>query len=522
MLNRILSVLLGNATLAFSLTKNQIIMYSLLIAVVVGLCTVIIIMLVKRNKAEKAAKNDELQTADVVDTVEPTATQELVETTAEPATETVEEEPQPQLVEEELVVVEEQVVEEEPQVVAEETQTVEQEVREPAALAFVEEKQPVVVREVAPDVVRRGQILIRYNKSFTARLIQAEDDLRDYYDELKSELLSYKGVKSRISWKHETFRKGRVLVAKLKIRGKHISIYLPLNPADYIDTKYKVDDVSDKKTNADTPCAYAIKNDRRCRYAKELIATVMSAQELEKVESEPVAYSDEFPYDTTEHLINRELIKLVYSKIVENGEQTLQEVTEEEIQALMTEEEPIEDVVEEQPVQEEQVEDVVEEQQPDEPVEEEQAEEVVEEEVVEEEPVEEQPEEPVEEEVEEEPAEEPVEEEPVQAVTVEEAKVLMTDEEAKLSVEESTRYADKTKPGIINVDTLSNYFKAGEKVTLEEIRKRVPGYKKVTYIKVLARGTLDKPLTVEADDYSLDAVKMIALTGGTVIRTLKK
>ena len=120
------------------------------------------------------------------------------------------------------------------------------------------------------------------------------------------------------------------------------------------------------------------------------------------------------------------------------------------------------------------------------------------------------------------PVEETVEEEPVQAVAAEEVGNMMSDEQAQLSVEKGTRYADKTKTSIINVDTLSKYFNAGETVTLDEIKKRIPGYKKVTYIKVLARGIIDKPLTVEADEYSLDAVKMIVLTGGTVIRMLKK
>lgn len=40
-------------------------------------------------------------------------------------------------------------------------------------------------------------------------------------------------------------------------------------------------------------------------------------------------------------------------------------------------------------------------------------------------------------------------------------------------------------------------------------------------VKVLARGSLDKALTVEAADFSLPAVKMIVITGGKVVK-LKK
>ena len=55
-------------------------------------------------------------------------------------------------------------------------------------------------------VVRDGEhikyIIIKYKKSFTAKLIQSDDEVKSYYSSLKNELLSYDGVKSRISWKY--------------------------------------------------------------------------------------------------------------------------------------------------------------------------------------------------------------------------------------------------------------------------------------------------------------------------------
>ena len=41
-------------------------------------------------------------------------------------------------------------------------------------------------------------------------------------------------------------------------------------------------------------------------------------------------------------------------------------------------------------------------------------------------------------------------------------------------------------------------------------------------VKVLARGVLDKKLTVVADDFSDDAIKMIVATGGEVIELKQK
>ena len=303
----------------------------------------------------------------------------------------------------------------------------------------VAESKPVEEKHHDQETITRGKVLIRYDKSQTAKLMQADKEVKDYYDIIKNELLSYKFVRCRLSWKHEAFYKGRVCVAKLKVRGKHLRLLLPLDPNDYIDTKYKVKDLSDKKAHADTPCGYAIKNDRRSVYAKDLIATVMQANGAEKHETEFVKYSLDFPYDTTPSLIRRKLIKLIYSKAVDGEEG------------------------------------------------------------------------------------ESAHYEPMESIAAEEVTTLMTDKEAEDSVEVCNRFADKTKTGIVNVDVLSKTFSAGEKVTLEEIKKRVIGFnKKITYVKVLARGIVDKPLIVEADDYSLDAVKMILLTGGTVIRTRKK
>lgn len=95
---------------------------------------------------------------------------------------------------------------------------------------------------------------------------------------------------------------------------------------------------------------------------------------------------------------------------------------------------------------------------------------------------------------------------------------ILTDEVAAALVENVDSFSDKTKTGIINIDILSQCFVDGETVTLDEIKKRINGYSKTTYIKVLARGTLDKRLIVEADDFSIQAVKMIVLLGGKAIK----
>ncbi|MDE6241093.1 MAG: uL15 family ribosomal protein [Anaeroplasmataceae bacterium] len=106
-------------------------------------------------------------------------------------------------------------------------------------------------------------------------------------------------------------------------------------------------------------------------------------------------------------------------------------------------------------------------------------------------------------------------------VTITEAKQLITDDSALeyVQVEESSSTNTNTiysKKDIINIDVLSKNFNADDLVNLETLKEKKLISPKVDYLKVLARGILDKPLIIEAQDYSIDAIKMIVLTGGEV------
>ena len=78
-----------------------------------------------------------------------------------------------------------------------------------------------------------------------------------------------------MSWQYETFKTGRNLLVKLAMRGKTLGVYLALEPEAYAGTKYKIDDVSAVSKNSAVPVLYKLKNDRRVKYCKELIAAVM-------------------------------------------------------------------------------------------------------------------------------------------------------------------------------------------------------------------------------------------------------
>lgn len=397
----------------------------------------------KQPKTEPAVSGEETEAAEPVGPAEEPAEEKVEEVEPEPAVE--------ELVEEEPVV--EEAVEEEaspapaeePAEVTPEVEPAEEPVEEkpegkPAADEDdVDEKDDDVDDDKDDDatvktVARYGDhvrfIIIKYKKSFTAKLIQASDESKNYYSQIKNELLSYKGVKSRISWKHESFTAGRLTLAKLCYRGKNLCLFLPLDPKEYADSKYIVDDMSEVLAYEKTPLLYRIKNDRRLNYSKELIAEVMG--EREKLEDfKAVNYAKNYPYEEIEPLVERNLVKVLTEEDAQSG-----------------------DVFK-----------------------------------------------------------------PRDYVQASEVNELLQDDIAVALIEEDEEVSDRTKIEIINIDTLSKFFENGETVTLQEIKKRVPKFpKNATYIKVLARGVLDKKLKVIADSYSIEAAKMILLTGGNAIK----
>ena len=115
--------------------------------------------------------------------------------------------------------------------------------------------------------------------------------------------------------------------------------------------------------------------------------------------------------------------------------------------------------------------------------------------------------------------------EPLSAVTAEEANSLMSDTEAKEELAEETAGYEDTerytgaKKAEINVDTISEHFESGDIVTLNSLKQKKLIPSSAGTVKILARGYLDKPLTIVAQDFSTAALKMILLTGGTAVVT---
>lgn len=109
---------------------------------------------------------------------------------------------------------------------------------------------------------------------------------------------------------------------------------------------------------------------------------------------------------------------------------------------------------------------------------------------------------------------------PLPSVSAEEADALINDKNAELLIirsDETLPMVRERKKGFVNVDTISENFNAGETVTLDNLKEKGLIPRSAVYVKVLARGRIDKPLCIKAQGFSANAVKMISLTGGTAV-----
>ena len=176
--------------------------------------------------------------------------------------------------------------------------------------------------------VTEGQDKVRYDRSFEAKLIQLKDETKEWYTTVKNELLSYKKVRSRISWRRESFQMGRMKIARFVVRGKTLCLMLAVEPSGYAGTKYAVEDVSNVASSAGTPTMYRIKSARRAKYAVEMIAGIM--KELSVGKQPGYEEKDYFiPYEGTMGLIRKGLIKRVVSSTTRTFE--IREVDKEEL-----------------------------------------------------------------------------------------------------------------------------------------------------------------------------------------------
>ncbi len=150
------------------------------------------------------------------------------------------------------------------------------------------------------------EFVTRYRRSFKSRLIQ-DEKMQDFYTDLKNAFAELTGVKARLSRHCENFRFHLDRIAKLNVGGKTLTLYLALDPAAYEDSKYRYEDVSDRKTYTETPMKIRITSKRMVKYARELLLDLAAKFSITVTGVIPMDYH--MKYQTDEALIKKGLIK---------------------------------------------------------------------------------------------------------------------------------------------------------------------------------------------------------------------
>ena len=113
----------------------------------------------------------------------------------------------------------------------------------------------------------------RRRASFETRLKNSEFDIRHKYYDLRDYIKWY-GLRNRISIPGDTFSYKRQRYVFVTIVGKHIRVYLNLDPANYADSTIPVEKAEAKKYE-DLPCLLRVKSDLSYRRAKKLVDDLM-------------------------------------------------------------------------------------------------------------------------------------------------------------------------------------------------------------------------------------------------------
>ncbi len=154
-------------------------------------------------------------------------------------------------------------------------------------------------------------MVIRYKWSFLGRLIYADDVIKYRYMMLRRLLLSYKKVRSSVSWNFDSYFLGRKPIAKIRVRGKNITVYFNIDPSELAGTKYAGTDVSKVARYKAVPFAYRITGERKLNYALELIKRVMEdtpCAEPEYIKPGQAKYA--IPYKELGELLSEGYLKI--------------------------------------------------------------------------------------------------------------------------------------------------------------------------------------------------------------------
>ena len=153
---------------------------------------------------------------------------------------------------------------------------------------------------------------LRFDRSFSAKLILSDPKIKEYYAEIATEILKYERIKTKTGWSGVSFSYGKNRFAFIAITGKTLCLYLASDPVGNAEGRYKAKNVGSIKKRAATPSLFKIRSDGAKRHALKLIdETALAAGLKIKTVPAPAVNPANFRTDTFNNLITRGLIRIV-------------------------------------------------------------------------------------------------------------------------------------------------------------------------------------------------------------------
>lgn len=118
--------------------------------------------------------------------------------------------------------------------------------------------------------------------AFSKRLLKLDIETQEFFANLHNELISYKKVSGRISFKGTSYRTGRKLLAKFTVRGKTLTLHLALDVEAFDKNVYFQKNMSEIKAYELVPFAVKVKSNRGVKNATKLIEAVMRENSIAK------------------------------------------------------------------------------------------------------------------------------------------------------------------------------------------------------------------------------------------------
>ena len=149
----------------------------------------------------------------------------------------------------------------------------------------------------------------RFKRSFKAKIIESDEEVKNYYFDLKNAFLSYSRIASQVSWSNDRFTFAGDTIAKIGVRGRTLCLYLALNPDEFPSSVYHQRFAGDTKMYEKTPMMVKVKSGVALKRAIRLVEMLMENLGAVKEDRDPVDYSQEFSFRSEEQLLAEGLIK---------------------------------------------------------------------------------------------------------------------------------------------------------------------------------------------------------------------